>query len=228
MSDLNEHDQPLGRLVDTPLPRPAPDHRVLTGKHVTLVPLSPEHAAGFYDCFTAPEGWTYLGDDEPFASLKDARDWTTSRAASRDPLFYTVLQDNRPTGFCSFLRITPAQGVIEIGYIHFSPALQGTPAATEVQYLMMRHVFEDLGYRRYEWKCNALNAPSRLAAQRLGFTYEGIFRQAQVNKGRNRDTAWFSILDHEWPAQKRRFETWLAPDNFKPDGSQKQRLSDIT
>lgn len=227
MNDLNEHDQPLGRLVDTPLPRPVPDQRVLEGHHVTLVPMAPEHAAGFFECFTDKAGWTYLGDDEPFSSLSAAQDWTKSRAASRDPLFYTVLQNGQPKGFCSFLRITPAHGVIEIGYIHFSPALQGSPATTEVQYLMMRHVFEDLGYRRYEWKCNALNAPSRRAAERLGFTFEGIFRQAQVNKGRNRDTAWYSILDHEWPAQRARFEAWLNPANFDRKGRQKIRLADL-
>lgn len=226
MSDTNSFGQPLGRLVDTPLPRPAPDHRPLTGRHIALVPLAPDHAKGFFDAFTDPAGWTYLGDDLPYETLADAQSWTESLATSRDPLFYTVLKDGEPLGFCSFLRITPAHGVIEIGYIHFAPALQGTPAATEVQYLMMRHVFEDLGYRRYGWKCNALNAPSQKAAKRLGFTYEGLFRQAQVNKGRNRDTAWFSLLDHEWPQQKRRFETWLEPSNFKPNGQQIKRLED--
>lgn len=226
MSERNQHGQPLGRLVETQLPRPLPDHRVLAGRHVTLVPLSVDHAQGLFQCFSDPAGWTYLGDDEPFASPEQARDWTASRATSRDPLFYTVLQNDRPMGFCSFLRITPAHGVIEIGYIHFSPALQGSAATTETQYLMMRHAFDDLGYRRYEWKCNALNAPSRRAALRLGFTFEGIFRQAQVNKGRNRDTAWYSILDHEWPAQKARFEAWLDPANFDTQGQQLRRLSD--
>ncbi len=220
-------EQPLGRLVDLDLPRPAPDQRPLSGRLVALQPLSESHADGLFDCFTDPQGWTYLGDDMPFATKTDAWRWTADRAKSRDPLFYTVLQDARPVGFCSLMRITPEHGVIEIGYIHFAPALQGSAASTEVQYLMMRHVFEDLGYRRYEWKCNALNAPSRQAALRLGFSFEGIFRQAQVNKGRNRDTAWYAILDHEWPAQKARFETWLDPRNFDADGGQKRRLQDV-
>ncbi|WP_348541103.1 GNAT family N-acetyltransferase [Thalassococcus arenae] len=192
---------------------------------MSLVPMVPDHAPGFFACFTDPAGWTYLGEDEPFADPADAERWTETRAASRDPLFYTVSRDGVPAGFCSFLRITPAHGVIEIGYIHFSPALQGTVAATEVQYLMMAHVFDDLGYRRYEWKCNALNAPSRAAALRLGFTFEGIFRQAQVTKHRNRDTAWYSIIDSEWPAIKAGFQAWLAPENFDVQGRQKASLA---
>ena len=131
-----------------------------------------------------------------------------------------------PLGFCSFLRIAPRAGSIEIGFIHFSPALQGTVAATEAQFLMMRHVFDDLGYRRYEWKCDALNAPSRAAALRLGFSFEGLFRQALVTKGRNRDTAWFSMIDGEWPARRARFETWLDPSNFDAAGRQRKRLTD--
>ncbi len=216
--------QKLGPLVDLPLPRPAPPHAALTGARVQLVPMDASHAPGFFAAFTDRAGWTYLGDDEPFRDLKDAQSWTESRAASRDPLFYTVLQGGKPVGFCSFLRINPQHGVIEIGYIHFAPALQGTAAATEVQYLMMAHVFDDLRYRRYEWKCNALNKPSCRAAERLGFTYEGTFRQAQVNKGRNRDTAWFSILDGEWPKLKARFERWLDPANFDAEGRQKRKL----
>ena len=224
-SDLNEHGQPVGLPVTLPLPRPAPPHAPLHGRHVSLVPMAPEHAEGFLACFTDPVGWTYLGDDEPFADLADARRWTEARSASRDPLFYTVLKDGVPVGFCSYLRITPAHGVIEIGWIHFSPALQGTPAATEVQFLMMRHAFDDLGYRRYEWKCNALNAPSMRAAERLGFTYEGTFRQAAVAKGRNRDTAGFSVIDSEWPTLRAAFEGWLDPGNFDGEGRQKRPLA---
>ena len=222
---VNAHGQPVGLPVALPLPRPLPPHVPLEGRLAHLVPMAPEHAAGFLACFTDPAGWTYLGDDQPFADIEDARRWAGARSTSRDPLFYTVLRDGVPLGFCSYLRITPAHGVIEIGYIHFSPALQGSAAATEVQYLMMRHAFDDLGYRRYEWKCDALNAPSMAAAKRLGFTYEGTFRQAMVSKGRNRDTAWFSILDHEWPAQKARFEAWLAPGNFDDAGRQRRPLA---
>lgn len=223
---LNEHGQPIGLPVDIALPRPIPDHRVLTGAHVTLVPLSPDHATGFFSAFTDPAGWTYLGEETPYRDLADAQARTARHAQSRDPLFYTLMVDGQPLGFLSLLRINPQAASIEVGFIHFSPALQGTRAATEAQYLLMRHVFDDLGYRRYEWKCDALNAPSRRAALRLGFQYEGTFRQALVYKGRNRDTAWYSILDSEWPALKARFERWLSDDNFNPDGSQAKRLQE--
>jgi RimJ/RimL family protein N-acetyltransferase len=133
----------------------------------------------------------------------------------------------RAAGWASYMRITPAHGVIEVGNILFSPALQRTRAATEAMYLMARHVFEDLGYRRYEWKCNAENAPSRRAALRFGFTFEGIFRQHMVVKGHNRDTAWFAMLDHEWPVRKRAFEAWLQPENFDDDGHQRRTLAEI-
>ncbi|MBS0126059.1 GNAT family N-acetyltransferase [Thetidibacter halocola] len=224
--ETNAFGQPVGLPVALDLPRPPPPHVPLDGRHVRLVPMAPEHADGFFACFTDPAGWTYLGEDRGFADLADARAWTEAHAASRDPLFYTVLREGVPVGFCSYLRITPVHGVIEIGFIHFSPAIQGTPAATEVQYLMMSHVFDDLGYRRYEWKCDSLNAPSRKAAARLGFTYEGTFRQAQVTKGRNRDTAWYSILDSEWPALRDRFRAWLDPSNFDAEGQQIRRLEE--
>ncbi|MCR9275240.1 MULTISPECIES: GNAT family N-acetyltransferase [Mameliella] len=222
---LNGYGQPIGLPVALDLPRPLPPHTALRGEVATLVPLSADHADGFFEVFTDPAGWTYLGDETPFADRDAARAWTATKANSRDPLFYTVLVDDRPVGFLSLLRINPQAASIEVGFIHFSPALQGTRAATEVQYLLMRHVFEDLGYRRYEWKCDALNAPSRRAALRLGFTFEGIFRQALVYKGRNRDTAWYSVIDCEWPARRTAFETWLAPANFDADGRQRQSLS---
>jgi RimJ/RimL family protein N-acetyltransferase len=146
-----------------------------------------------------------------------------------DPLFHAVvdLATGRALGVAAYLRIEPAIGVLEIGHIAWSPSLQRTPAATEAMWLMMRRVFEELGYRRYEWKCDALNAPSRRAAERLGFTFEGIFRQATITKGRNRDTAWYSIIDKEWPALDRAFGRWLAPANFSPDGWQRERLGDL-
>jgi len=145
--------------------------------------------------------------------------------ASEDLLYFTVLNaEGRAVGHATYLRIDPANGVIEVGYIHFSPLMQRTPMSTEAMYLMMAYVFETLGYRRYEWKCDALNAPSLAAAKRLGFTFEGVFRQAVVYKGRNRDTAWLSVLDSEWPALKARFERWLDVENFDSKGRQRTRL----
>ena len=147
-----------------------------------------------------------------------------------DPLFHAVVDRNsgKAAGVASYLRIGPAVGVIETGHINYSPLLQRTPAATEAMYLMMRRVFDELGYRRYEWKCDSLNARSRRAAERLGFTYEGVFRQATLYKGRNRDTAWYSITDKEWPRLKYGFQAWLSPGNFDSDGCQRQSLPDLT
>lgn len=225
---VNDFGQPIGPPVDLPLPRPRPPHKVLRGSHAMLVPLAADHADNFFDVFTDPAGWTYLGEETPFRDRAHARSWTAEKVKSTDPLFYTVLVEDRPVGFLSLLRINPQAASIEVGFIHFSPALQGTRAATEVQYMVMRHVFADLGYRRYEWKCDALNGPSCRAAKRLGFTAEGVFRQALVYKGRNRDTAWFSILDSEWPKLCTAFEAWLKPENFGDDGRQRQSLSALT
>jgi RimJ/RimL family protein N-acetyltransferase len=157
--------------------------------------------------------------------LEAAERW---QQAENAVLFALVPADTgRAAGWASYMRIKPAHGVIEVGNVLFSPALQRTRASTEAMYLMARHVFEDLGYRRYEWKCNAKNEPSRRAALRLGFTFEGIFRQHMVTKDRNRDTAWFSMLDHEWPARKRAFEAWLDPANFDDQGKQRKSLTEI-
>lgn len=224
---LNAYGQPIGLAVDLPLPRPQPPHTDLAGRTVTLTALTPDHAPALFAAMTDPAGWTYLGEDQPWSNPADASRWAEAKAASRDPLFYTVLVEGTPLGFLSLLRINPQAASIEIGYIHYAPALKGTPAATEAQFLLMQHVFDDLGYRRYEWKCDALNAPSRKAAQRLGFTYEGTFRQALVTKGRNRNTAWFSIIDSEWPALRTGYTRWLSPDNFHADGRQKHRLRDL-
>lgn len=172
--------------------------------------------------------WLYLPYG-PFDSLQSYREWMVSFCNDSDPLFYAIL-DSKTTnalGVASYLRIDTNNGVIEVGHLAYSPLLQRTRTATEAMYLMMQHAFE-LGYRRYEWKCNSLNMPSRAAAERLGFTFEGIFRQAAVIKGRNRDTAWYSIIDKEWPALKQAFETWLADDNFDADGRQKVALSTLT
>ncbi len=149
--------------------------------------------------------------------------------SSDDPLFHTIvdLATGKAVGVATFMRIDRAHGVIEVGNINYSPLLQRTPAATEAMFLMMRRVFDELGYRRYEWKCDSLNAPSRAAALRLGFQFEGIFRQAVVYKGRNRDTAWFSMIDSEWPALKRAYEQWLAPENFDAEGRQPRKLAEF-
>jgi RimJ/RimL family protein N-acetyltransferase len=168
--------------------------------------------------------WTYLPYG-PFSDLADYQTWMAGYEGAEDPFFYAVIAGGEPLGLASYLRIAPEAGSIEVGHLHFSPALQRTVAATEAMALMMAHVFDDLGYRRYEWKCNALNEASKCAAARLGFTYEGTFRQNGVYKGRNRDTAWFSILDHEWPAMKATFQAWLNPDNFDESGHQRQSLS---
>ncbi|MFO1047474.1 MAG: GNAT family protein [Geminicoccaceae bacterium] len=162
----------------------------------------------------------------PFRSPEEYRAWADRAATSEDPLFFAILDAaGRAVGVATLMRIEPAMGVIEVGNIAFSPLLQRTPAATEAMYLMMCRAFDELGYRRYEWKCDSLNAPSRAAAERLGFRYEGLFRQALIYKGRNRDTAWYSITDREWPARKAAFEAWLDPANFDAEGRQREPLS---
>jgi RimJ/RimL family protein N-acetyltransferase len=172
--------------------------------------------------------WTYLPYG-PFDQLATYDRWVRELAAVNDPSFHAIIElaTGRAVGVASYLRIDPASGSIEVGHIAYSPLLQKTPAATEAMYLMMRRAFE-LGYRRYEWKCDALNARSRAAAQRLGFSYEGVFRQARVNKGRNRDTAWFAAIDSEWPALDRAFRQWLDPANFDEAGRQRARLTSLT
>jgi len=210
----------------------------MPGRYCTLTPLTPADAPALWQAFSLDhEGrnWTYLGHG-PYERESDFAEWVTTASASTDPLFFTIqlhedphLSPSAPTaaGVASYLRITPAAGVVEVGHIHFSPLLQRTRAATEAMFLMMRRAFE-LGYRRYEWKCDALNAPSRRAAQRLGFSFEGVFRQAIVTKGRNRDTAWYACIDREWPALEQAFEQWLSPANFDGRGTQRQPLSALT
>lgn len=218
----------LGRPVD-PSPAKPPRPVTLRGRFVTLVPLDPiGHAQPLYEKSHGPgfeSLWRYLFDGPyPNRAAFDAR--LAQMASSKDPLFFTILDHAKvPVGYASFLRIDPVHRCIEVGSILYTPELQRTPGATEAIYLMARHVFEDLGYRRYEWKCNALNQPSRRAALRLGFTFEGIFRQHMIIKARNRDTAWYSMLDSEWPQRKVSFEQWLAPTNFDAEGRQKQSLA---
>jgi len=169
--------------------------------------------------------WPYMGYG-PFADATAFRDWLASRPALEDPYSYAIIDKNaQAVGIATLMEIRPAAGVIEVGNIVYTPLLQRTPLGTEAQYLLAKYAFETLGYRRYEWKCNALNAPSRRAAARYGFTFEGVFRQHLIVKGRNRDTAWFSIIDTEWPARKAAFERWLDPANFDKDGRQKQSLA---
>jgi RimJ/RimL family protein N-acetyltransferase len=193
----------------------------------------PTHAQSLYALSHArPEDaalWTYLAYG-PFADQGAFEVWLGERARSEDPLFFAVIEQGsgKASGMASYLNIVPAMGCIEIGHIWFAPPLQRTRAATEAIYLMMRHVFDDLGYRRLEWKCNALNQASMRAARRFGFTYEGTFRQHMVVKGRNRDTAWFALLDREWPAVRAAFERWLAPENFDAAGIQRISLAALT
>lgn len=169
--------------------------------------------------------WTYLPYG-PFADPKSFSEWLDTRAPLDDPYAYVILdKNNKAVGIATLLEIRPAMRVIEVGHILYSPALQRTPLATDAQYLLARYAFETLGYRRYEWKCDSLNASSRRAAERFGFTFEGIFRQHMIRKGVNRDTAWFSMLDGEWPQCKAAFEAWLAPSNFDNDGRQKKSLA---
>ncbi len=228
----NPRHNALGQPVGQPLPDwrapPRPGRDVLAGRYCRIEPLDVRRHAG--DLFAANsldrDGrmWTYLAYG-PFATQPAYESWLAERESSSDPMFWTVvdLASGRAAGVGSYLRIDPANGAIEVGNLAFSPLLQRTGAATESMYLAMRQAFQ-LGYRRYEWKCDALNAPSRRAAERLGFVFEGIFRQCVVYKGRNRDTAWYSMLDSEWPRRREAFEAWLDPGNFDDQGTQRTAL----
>lgn len=214
----------------SPAQRPA--RTTLAGRLATVVPLDPSiHGDALYEGTRGEAGdrlWQYLFEG-PFPDRASFEVHLQRMAASHDPLFFAILDSasQSAVGYAAYMRIEPTHRVIEVGSILFTPRLQQTPLATEAMYLMARHVFEDLGYRRYEWKCNALNAPSRRAALRFGFKFEGIFRQHMIIKGRNRDTAWFSMLDSEWSARKANFERWLDPANFNLDGGQKSALSQL-
>lgn len=211
---------------------PRPDARVLEGRHARLEPIDPEaHSAGLFEANSEDSQgdiWTYLAYG-PFDSLGAYRAWIEEFAVSDDPFFYAIrdLETGKLGGVASYLVIVPEFGSIEAGHINLAPRLQRTRAATEAIYLMMKWAFES-GYRRFEWKCNSLNAASRRAAIRYGLSYEGVFRNHMVVKGRNRDTAWFAAVDSEWPALDQAFRDWLDPSNFGADGMQKTRLSDLT
>jgi RimJ/RimL family protein N-acetyltransferase len=219
---------PIGPALDWS-PRNLPSKTVLTGRYCRLEPLDPKkHGDDLVAAFktTAPESWTYLFHG-PFADDAGLRQWLAESASAPGNVCYAIIDpaSGRALGLASYMRMDPANGVIEVGSIHYADALKQTRASTEAMYLMMRHVFDDLGYRRYEWKCNAFNAPSRRTALRLGFSFEGIFRNHMVVKGHSRDTAWFAITGDDWPKLKAAYEKWLAPDNFDPAGKQRVSLS---
>ena len=222
--------QPVGLPVARAAAADRPGPVTLKGRHGRIEKLTSEHAAALWRVFAGQDRlWTYISTDGPFANFADFSAFLAKRAAADDPYAYAIVDAaDRPLGYFTLLRIVPQMRVIEVGHVLYSPALQRTPLGTEAQYLLARYVFETLGYRRYEWKCDALNAASRRAALRYGFVYEGTFRQYMITKeGRNRDNAWFSMLDSEWPARKASFECWLSPDNFDGEGRQKTSLAEL-
>jgi RimJ/RimL family protein N-acetyltransferase len=227
---FNEWGQEIGFAVPNWVAPAWPTRDVLQGRFCRLEPLTPAHAPNLFEAIaheSTDERWTYLPYG-PYPNYAAYLAWVEQVSAKQDPLFFAIVdeQTGKAVGVASYLRITPASGTIEVGHLNFSPMLARTPAATEAMYLMMKHAFE-LGYRRYEWKCNALNLPSCEAAKRLGFTFEGIFRHALVAKGHNRDTTWFSIIDTEWPLIRAVIEQWLSPSNFDETGQQRLSLNSI-
>jgi RimJ/RimL family protein N-acetyltransferase len=232
MDRKNQFGQSIGPAVEGWSKRALPSRSAMAGRYCRLEPIDTGRHAG--DLFAAymesPDSrdWTYLFHERP-ERVEELRDYLSRLAASEDPLHFTIVEaaTSRAVGTAALMRIDPVHGTIEVGSIAFSARMKKTPAGTESMYLMMRRAFDELGYRRYEWKCDSLNTPSRSAAQRYGFTFEGIFRNAVVYKGRSRDTAWYSITAQEWPQVRAAFETWLAPDNFDERGNQRRRLAVI-
>ena len=219
---------PVGVALPDWEPRPRPGRDVLSGRYCRLEPLDAErHSATLFEAYahdTTGAGWTYLPYG-PFSGREEFRAWVQAMASPDDPLFFAIVDPNdHALGVASYLRINPGMGTIEVGHIRYSPQLQRTREATEAMYLLARRALDELGYRRYEWKCDDLNAASRRAAKRLGFTFEGTFRQDRIYKGRNRDTAWYSITDAEWPAIRAALEAWLDQSNFDERGGQHKRL----
>lgn len=227
----------LGQPLDVEVPgwtaRPTPPETTMEGRLCRVERLDPaRHGPSLWETNELDkkdQRWTYLGYG-PFANQADYHAWLDDVAPGNDPMFHAIVdqQTDQALGVASYLRLDPANGAMEVGHLNYSPALQGDPRATEAMFLMMRRAFDELGYRRYEWKCNALNAASRQAAIRLGFQFEGIFRQAGVSKGRNRDTAWYGMTDGDWARLQPVYERWLAPENFDAEGQQKERLSNLT
>lgn len=230
-TELDGNGDPVGPVVEGWTSRPRPSRIVLAGRTVRLEPLSTGHVPDLFAAYSADESgrmWTYLSVG-PFVSEADFAIWIGSIVPSEDPLFFAAVDkvSGKAVGIVSYLRIDATNGSVEVGWVTWSPLMQRSALSTEAHYLLMKHALDSLGYRRYEWKCNALNVPSMKAAERLGFTYEGTFRHAVIVKGRNRDTAWFSVIDSEWPALSASFEAWLKPDNFDAEGRQKKRLEDF-
>jgi len=228
----NELNQPIGSPVDNWVAADLPPAETIKGQYCRVESLNVnrdcEQLFAAFSLDTDARNWTYLPYG-PFSTVAQFQSWLEHSSQSIDPLFHTIIDNNtnQAVGLASYLRIEPAPGVIEVGHIHFSPKIQRSRISTEAMYLMMKRVFDELGYRRYEWKCDALNQPSRNAAHRYGFQFEGIFRQATMYKNRNRDTAWFAIIDKDWPKQQAVFEHWLKPENFDKDGLQIKKLSDF-
>jgi RimJ/RimL family protein N-acetyltransferase len=228
---LNPQGQPIGEPLPEWTARPFPPLTPIAGRFCRVEPLDIErHSADLFQANSDDETgshWTYLFTDAP-PDLAAYRTWAAGMLAGRDPMPFAIIDQasGKAIGVASYMRIDPASGALEIGHINYSPRLQRTPAATEAMYLLMRRAFDELGYRRYEWKCDSLNAPSRAAAARYGFSFEGIFRKALVYKKRSRDTAWFAIIDSDWPRVRAGFEQWLAAGNFDEQGQQRRRLSD--
>lgn len=232
MHDWNQLGEPIGFAVEGWTPPSWPPHDPIEGRFCRVETLDPDrHAAELFDANaqdTEHRIWTYLPYG-PFDNLADYTAWMRETCLGSDPMFHVIIdvETAKAAGVASYLRIAPANGSVEVGHINFSPRLQRTPAATEAMYLMMKRVFA-LGYRRYEWKCDALNAKSRAAAQRLGLSFEGVFRQATTYKGRNRDTAWYAAIDKEWPDLNNAFSRWLDPGNFDENGEQRTHLTELT
>lgn len=232
MQYKNELGQPVGTPIKNWAEALSPTRTEIIGEYCKIVPLNAnDHAKSLFNSFAKDaknKNWTYMPYG-PFDNFIEFESWLAKISSSSDPFFYSLInkENNNVVGLASYMRIKQSQGSIEIGNIHFSPVLQRTPMATEIMFLMMMRAFDELGYRRYEWKCDSLNEKSRSAALRLGFTFEGIFRQAIMYKGRNRDTAWYSILDSEWPQLKQAFKSWLNPTNFDLDGCQRMSLKEF-
>jgi RimJ/RimL family protein N-acetyltransferase len=228
VSGPSQNEQPVGAPVDTK-PAAWPGPVTLQGRFGHVEKLTPKHADNLWQAVKGHDRiWTYIPSYGPFPDEATFAQWLAGHAERGDPYAYAIVDaQGRAVGIFTLLAIRPEHRVIEVGHVVYAPALQRTPLATEAQYLLARYVFETLAYRRYEWKCDSLNAPSRRAALRYGFSFEGIFRQHMIGKGRSRDTAWYAMLDGEWPARKANFERWLAPDNFTADGRQIQSLSTL-
>ena len=232
MDERNAFDQPIGRAMPGWTARPLPPPTPMAGRYCRVEKVDPErHGRDLYAAYAeAPDGrdWTYLSAPWP-ADLGQYLAYLKQEAAKTDPLHHAIVDTatDRPVGTAALMRIDPTNGVIEVGAIAYAPRLKRTPAGSEAMYLLMRRAFDELGYRRYEWKCDSLNAASRRAALRYGFRFEGIFPQAVVYKGRSRDTAWYSVTDREWPAVRQTFERWLAPENFDGEGWQRRLLTDL-